>query len=42
MGIDTATHTIYLPAAEMEPPATPGARPRAKAGTFQIVVVTRR
>jgi DNA-binding beta-propeller fold protein YncE len=41
MGIDAATHTIYLPTAEFEPP-TPGAAPRrpaAKPGTFMIVEV---
>ncbi len=38
MGVDTATHKIYLPTAELEP-AAPGARPRPKPGTFMIVVV---
>ena len=38
MGVDTTTHRIYMPAAEMEPAAT-GARPRPKPGTFMIVVV---
>jgi hypothetical protein len=42
MGIDTATHRIYLPTAEFEPPA-PGksGRPRTKPGSFMIVVVAR-
>jgi hypothetical protein len=38
MGMDTATHRLYLPTAEMEPAAA-GARPKAKPDTFMIVVV---
>jgi DNA-binding beta-propeller fold protein YncE len=41
MGIDSMTHTIYLPTAEFDPPA-PGAtsrRPRPRPDTFMIVVV---
>lgn len=39
MGIDSKTHTIYLPTAEFEP-AKPGERrPQAKPGSFKIVVV---
>ena len=41
MTVDTATHTAYLPTAELEPPAKPGARPTPKPGTFKIVVVSR-
>ena len=41
MTVDTATNTIYLPTAELEPPAKPGARPSPKPGTFMIVVVSR-
>lgn len=43
MGIDSSTHRIYLPTAELEPPAagTKG-RPRTKPGSFMIVVVARR
>jgi DNA-binding beta-propeller fold protein YncE len=37
LGIDSSTHRIYLPTAEFEP-ATTG-RPKAKPGTFMIVVV---
>lgn len=37
LGIDASTHRIYLPTAEFEP-ATTG-RPKAKPGTFMIVVV---
>jgi Mg-chelatase subunit ChlD len=38
MGIDSSTHTIYLPTAEFEP-ANPGQRPKTKPGTFMIVAV---
>jgi hypothetical protein len=41
MGVDTSTHTIYLPTAEFEPqPAGSSARPKQKPGTFMVVVVT--
>jgi outer membrane protein assembly factor BamB len=40
MTIDRANHRIYLPTAEFEP-ATSGGRPKAKPGTFMIVVVGR-
>lgn len=39
MGVDAARHEIFLPTAELEP-ATTG-RPRAKPGTFEILVVGR-
>jgi DNA-binding beta-propeller fold protein YncE len=39
MGVDAQTHRIFLPTAEMEPPAAAGGRPHAKPGTFMIVVV---
>ncbi len=39
MGVDETSQQIYLPAAELEP-ATTG-RPKAKPGTFMIVVVGR-
>jgi len=39
MGIDTSTHTIYLPTAELEPPAPAQRRPQPKPGTFMIVEV---
>jgi DNA-binding beta-propeller fold protein YncE len=38
MGLDAATHRIYLPTAELEPAAA-GSRPKPKPGTFMIVVV---
>jgi DNA-binding beta-propeller fold protein YncE len=41
MGIDTSTHTIYLPTAELEPPAPGQRRPQPKPGTFMIVEVGR-
>jgi DNA-binding beta-propeller fold protein YncE len=40
MGLDRATDRIYLPTAEFEP-GVPGTRPKARAGTFMIVVVAR-
>ena len=40
MGIDPTTHTVYLPTAELEPPAAGQTRPRPKPGTFMIVVVS--
>jgi DNA-binding beta-propeller fold protein YncE len=39
MGIDEASHLIYLPTAELEPVAS--GRPKPKPGTFMIVVVGR-
>lgn len=39
MGVDEASHLIYLPTAELEPAAS--GRPRPKPGTFMIVVVGR-
>lgn len=41
MGIDTSTHTIYLPTAEFDPSSAHERRPRPKPGTFEIVVVSR-
>ena len=38
MGVDAATHRIYLPTAEFGP-ATTGGRPTPKPGSFMIVVV---
>lgn len=40
MGVDPATHQVFLPTAEMEP-AGAGQRPQAKPGSFEIVVVGR-
>ncbi len=40
MGLDRTAQEIFLPTAEMLPPA-PGHRPQPKPGTFEIVVVSR-
>jgi DNA-binding beta-propeller fold protein YncE len=40
MGVNPQTHTLYLPTAEFEPQAAGQTRPRAKPGTFMIVVVS--
>lgn len=40
MGIDPTTHTLYLPTAELLPPAEGQTRPRPKPDTFMIVVVS--
>jgi DNA-binding beta-propeller fold protein YncE len=40
MGIDPTTHTLYLPTAELEPPAAGQSRPRPKPDSFMIVVVS--
>lgn len=37
--LDPATGRVFLPAAQYDPPATPGARPKAKPGTFELLVV---
>lgn len=39
IAIDESTHTIYLPAAELEPATEPGKRPAAKPETFKVLVV---
>ena len=41
MGVDSSTHTLYLPAAEFDPPKAGSGRPVAKPGTFMIVIVKR-
>jgi DNA-binding beta-propeller fold protein YncE len=41
MGIDPSTHTLYLPTAELGPPAEGQTRPRPKPDSFMIVVVSR-
>lgn len=38
MALDPTTHRVYLPTAEFEPAAPGERRPRAKAGTFKILV----
>ncbi len=42
MTIDPATHTIYLPGAEMQPPKQGERRPQMVPGSFMIVVVNRK
>lgn len=42
MGIDRRTHTLYLPTAEMEPPAAGERQPSIKPGTFKILVVSQK
>lgn len=39
MGVDPTTHTVYLPTAELEPPAPGARRPTPKPDTFMIVEV---
>jgi hypothetical protein len=41
MGMDQATHTLYLPTAEFVPAAEGQSRPRPRPGTFMVVVVGR-
>ena len=40
MGVDPTTRTLYLPTAEMLPPAEGQTRPRPKPDTFMVVVVS--
>ncbi|HEV2395073.1 MAG TPA: YncE family protein [Verrucomicrobiae bacterium] len=40
MGIDAATHTLYLPTAEFGPATEGRSRPRPKPGSFMVVVVS--
>jgi DNA-binding beta-propeller fold protein YncE len=40
--LDPQTGKIYLPTADLAPPATPGARPQPKPGTFHLLVVAPR
>jgi YVTN family beta-propeller protein len=42
MGLDTKTHTIYLPAADFDPPAPGERRGKMKPGTFELVVVEKK
>jgi YVTN family beta-propeller protein len=37
MGIDPATGRLYVAAAELEPPAAPGGRPKPKPGTLRLM-----
>ncbi len=40
--LDPATGKIYLPSADLAPPAAPGGRPQPKAGTFHVLVLAPR
>jgi hypothetical protein len=40
MTIDPSSHKIFMPTAEMDAAEPGGGRPRPKAGTFMIVVVS--
>ena len=40
MGIDSTSHTLYLPTAELEAPSAGQSRPRSKPDSFMIVVVS--
>jgi YVTN family beta-propeller protein len=39
LAVDEETHTVYLPAADLEKPADPKERPHMVPGTFQVLVV---
>jgi YVTN family beta-propeller protein len=41
IGLDERSHEVFLPAADMQPPAAQGERPRMVPGTFQILVVSK-
>jgi DNA-binding beta-propeller fold protein YncE len=41
MGLDLKTHTIFLPAADFDPPAQGERRPKMKPGSFVILVVSK-
>jgi DNA-binding beta-propeller fold protein YncE len=41
MGLDPTTHTLYLPTAEMQQPASGQGRPTVKPDSFMVVVVDR-
>jgi DNA-binding beta-propeller fold protein YncE len=40
--VDTSDGTLYLPTARFGPPAAPGGRPSAIAGSFHVLIVSRR
>jgi YVTN family beta-propeller protein len=41
LAVDEETHTVYLPAADLEKPVDPKERPHMVPGSFQVLVVTR-
>jgi YVTN family beta-propeller protein len=41
IAINEKTHTVYLPAGDLQKPVTPGTRPTLVPGTFQVLVLGR-
>jgi YVTN family beta-propeller protein len=41
MALDSSTHTVYVVAAELEPPMPPATRAKLKAGTFTLLTIAR-
>jgi len=41
MGLDLKTHNIFLPAAEFDPPAAGEQRPKMRAGSFVVLLVSK-
>jgi len=41
IAVDEKTHQLFIPAAQVTPPATPGARPSIEPGSFELLVVGR-
>jgi len=39
--VDQETHNVYLPAADLQPPTDPKARPQMVPGSFQVLVVNK-
>ena len=41
MVVDDETHYVYLPAADLQSPTDPNARPQMVPGSFQVLVVNK-
>jgi YVTN family beta-propeller protein len=41
LAVDQDTHDVYLPAADLQPPTDPKARPQMVPGSFQVLVVNK-
>lgn len=41
IAINESTHTVYLPAGDLQKPVTPGTRPTLVPGTFQVLILGR-
>jgi YVTN family beta-propeller protein len=41
LAVDQDTHNVYLPAADLQPPTDPKARPQMVPGSFQVLVVNK-